>query len=130
MTKEKDRFEELLVESFYVAIDAADPHKVVPPHIPSTFQGDVVVVGAGKAAASMAAAVEQAWPEKDLTGVVITRHGHSEETHKIHSGQIKLGSNAEDDGSARPSERGQLAACLDFGRRLQSSFSSCRRRHH
>ena len=56
MTKEKDRFEELLVESFYVAIDAADPHKVVPPHIPSTFQGDVVVV-AGKAAASMAAAV-------------------------------------------------------------------------
>ena len=47
MTKEKDRFEELLVESFYVAIDAADPHKVVPPHIPSTFQGDVVVVGAG-----------------------------------------------------------------------------------
>lgn len=56
MTKEKDRFEELLVESFYVAIDAADPHKVVPPHIPSTFQGDVVVVGAGKAAASMAAA--------------------------------------------------------------------------
>lgn len=48
MTKEKDRFEELLVESFYVAIDAADPHKVVPPHIPSTFQGDVVVVGAGK----------------------------------------------------------------------------------
>ena len=83
MTKEKDRFEELLVESFYVAIDAADPHKVVPPHIPSTFQGDVVVVGAGKAAASMAAAVEQAWPEKDLTGVVITRHGHSEETHKI-----------------------------------------------
>ena len=54
MTKEKDRFEELLVESFYVAIDAADPHKVVPPHIPSTFQGDVVVVGAGKAAARMA----------------------------------------------------------------------------
>ena len=54
----------------------------------------------------MAAAVEQAWPEKDLTGVVITRHGHSEETHKIQvlgaspsdSGQIKLGSNAEDDG--------------------------------
>jgi len=42
LTKEKDRFEELLVESFYVAIDAADPHKVVPPHIPSTFQGDVV----------------------------------------------------------------------------------------
>ena len=48
----------------------------------------------------------------------------------VRSGQIKLGSNAEDDGSARPSERGQLAACLDFGRRLQSSFSSCRRRHH
>ncbi len=56
---------------------------MVAPHIPTTFAGDVIVVGAGKAAASMAAAVEEAWPEKELSGVVITRHGHSEKTKKI-----------------------------------------------
>ena len=83
MKKEKDRFEQLLMDSFYAAIDAADPHKVVPPNIPVGFEGDVVVVGAGKAAASMAAAVEEAWPNKDLSGVVITRHGHGEPTKKI-----------------------------------------------
>lgn len=83
MEREKDKFEQLLLESFYAAIDAADPHKVVPPHIPISFEGDVIVVGAGKAAASMAAAVEEAWPEKELTGVVITRHGHTEKTKKI-----------------------------------------------
>lgn len=83
MKREKDKFEQLLMESFYAAIDAADPHKVVAPHIPTTFAGDVIVVGAGKAAASMAAAVEEVWPEKELSGVVITRHGHSEKTKKI-----------------------------------------------
>ncbi|WP_283590843.1 DUF4147 domain-containing protein, partial [Turicimonas muris] len=71
------------MDSFYAAIDAADPHKVVPPHVPVGFEGDVVVVGAGKAAASMAAAVEETWPEKDLSGVVITRYGHGEKTKKI-----------------------------------------------
>ncbi len=83
MKKEFDKFEQLLMDSFYAAIKAADPHKVVAPHIPMNFEGRVVVVGAGKAAASMAAAVEEAWPDKELTGVVITRHGHSEPTQKI-----------------------------------------------
>ena len=83
MNKSKDKFEQLLMDSFYAAIDAADPHKVVPPHVPVGFEGDVVVVGAGKAAASMAAAVEETWPEKDLSGVVITRYGHGEKTKKI-----------------------------------------------
>ncbi len=120
MTKEKDRFEELLVESFYVAIDAADPHKVVPPHIPSTFQGDVVVVGAGKAAASMAAAVEQAW-RKRCNGVVITRQAIGG-THKIQglegaadSGQSKV------EQAEMMEQRDQLkegSCALPLGRRL------------
>ena len=58
MKREKDKFEQLLMESFYAAIDAADPHKLVAPHIPTTIAGDVIVVGAGKSAASMADAVE------------------------------------------------------------------------
>ncbi len=83
MKKEFDKYEQLLMDSFYAAIAAADPHKVIAPHIPVNFDGNVVVVGAGKASASMAAAIEEAWPDKDLTGVVITRKGHSEKTKKI-----------------------------------------------
>jgi hydroxypyruvate reductase len=43
----------------------------------------VLVVGAGKAAASMAAAVEAAWPQVALEGVVITRYGHGLPTQRI-----------------------------------------------
>ncbi len=83
MKKELDRFEKMLMDSFHAAIDAADPHKVVAPHVPYGFEGRVIVVGAGKATASMAAAVEEAWPEKELEGVVITRYGYGEKTNKI-----------------------------------------------
>jgi hydroxypyruvate reductase len=40
-------------------------------------------VGAGKAAASMAVAVEQAWPQAELGGLVITRYGHGLPTRRI-----------------------------------------------
>jgi hydroxypyruvate reductase len=43
----------------------------------------VVVVGAGKAAASMAVAVERAWPGVALDGLVITRYGHGLPTERI-----------------------------------------------
>lgn len=48
MNKSKDKFEQLLMDSFYAAIDAADPHKVVPPHVPVGFEGDVVVSAQAK----------------------------------------------------------------------------------
>ena len=41
------------------ALDAADPLKLVPPHLPEPPKGRTLVVGAGKAAAAMALAVEQ-----------------------------------------------------------------------
>lgn len=81
--KNLDKYEQLLMDSFYAAIDAADPRKVIAPHIPQGFEGKVIVVGAGKAAATMAAAVEEAWPDKELEGVVITQVGHGEKTSKI-----------------------------------------------
>jgi hydroxypyruvate reductase len=83
LNKEESHFEKLLLDSYFAAIDAADPHKVIAAHLPVDFTGNVVVVGAGKAAASMAAAVEEAWPEKNLRGVVITRKGCSVPTKKI-----------------------------------------------
>jgi hydroxypyruvate reductase len=68
---------ELLIDSFRAALSAADPLVIVPKHLPSPPRGRTVVVGAGKAAASMALAVEQNWPkDAALEGVVITRYGH------------------------------------------------------
>lgn len=57
------------------AIEAADPVLAVPAHLPPPPRGRTVVVGAGKAAAAMAAAVERHWPGK-LSGLVVTRYGH------------------------------------------------------
>jgi glycerate 2-kinase len=68
---------ELLLGSFHAALAAADPLKIVPHHLPKPPKGRTLVVGAGKAAASMAAAVEQHWPaQAALDGLVITRYQH------------------------------------------------------
>jgi len=68
---------DLLVDSFRAALTAADPLVIVPSHLPEPPQGRTLVVGAGKAAASMAKAVEDHWPAgKSLEGLVITRYAH------------------------------------------------------
>jgi len=75
---------DLLLGSFQAALAAADPLKVVPPHLPKPPKGRALVVGAGKAAASMALAVEQGWPaDAPLDGLVITRHQHGLLTNRI-----------------------------------------------
>ncbi|MBS4046140.1 MAG: glycerate kinase [Alphaproteobacteria bacterium] len=67
----------LLQAMFTAAREAADPAQCVPPHLPPVPKGRTVVVGAGKAAASMARAVELAWPANaPLEGLVVTRYGH------------------------------------------------------
>ncbi len=64
--------------SFDAAVAAADPARVVPPHLPHPPAGRTLVVGGGKAAASMAAAVNAHWPaEAPLSGLVVTRYRHS-----------------------------------------------------
>jgi hydroxypyruvate reductase len=74
----------LLVESFQVAVAAADPLKVLPAHLPAPPKGRTIVVGAGKAAASMALAVERHWPASaPLDGIVITRYRHGLLTSRI-----------------------------------------------
>jgi hydroxypyruvate reductase len=63
---------------FRAAVDAASPSLCIPPHLPGPPTGRTLVVGAGKAAASMAAAVEAHWPaDKPLEGLVVTRYGHA-----------------------------------------------------
>jgi hydroxypyruvate reductase len=75
---------ELLLGSFQAALAAADPLRIVPPHLPQPPKGRTLVVGAGKAAAAMALAVEQHWTaEAPLDGVVITRYQHGLLTNRI-----------------------------------------------
>lgn len=82
MTPERAR--KLLGESFTAALAAADPLRIVPAHLPVPPRGRTLVVGAGKAAAAMALAVEQHWPAAaPLEGLVITRYQHGLLTNRI-----------------------------------------------
>jgi len=65
----------LLRQVLDAALAACNPALCVPPHLPPAPKGRTVVVGAGKAAAAMARAVEQHWPGP-LGGLVVTRYGH------------------------------------------------------
>jgi glycerate 2-kinase len=67
--------QKLLRVMFAAAVEAADPMLCVPRHLPPAPKGRTMVVGAGKATAAMAAAVEAHWPGP-LEGLVITRDGH------------------------------------------------------
>ena len=60
---------------FHAAVAAADPGRCVPPYLPVRPRGRMVVVGAGKASAAMARAVEQHW-QGAVSGLVVTRYGH------------------------------------------------------
>jgi hydroxypyruvate reductase len=74
----------LLEESFRAAVAAADPLAVLGPHLPPPPRGRTLVVGAGKAAASMAVAVERGWPAgAPLEGIVLTRYQHALPTSRI-----------------------------------------------
>ncbi len=74
----------LLTDSFHATVAAADPLKIVAAHLPSPPKGRTLVVGAGKAAASMARAVELAWPASaPLEGLVVTRYAHGMPTERI-----------------------------------------------
>ena len=69
---------DLLRQLFEAAVAAARPNLCVPPHLPPPAGGRTLVVGAGKASAAMAAALEAHWPaDAQLQGLVITRYGHA-----------------------------------------------------
>jgi hydroxypyruvate reductase len=61
---------------FDAAVDAAQPARAIPLHLPNPPRGRTLVIGAGKASAAMARALEEAWPGP-LAGVVVTRYGHA-----------------------------------------------------
>ena len=83
--------EQILKSAFAAALAVADPQKMVPKYLGKIFpeepKGRCIVVGAGKASASMASALEryarEHWPTIELTGVVLTRYGHDSPTSQI-----------------------------------------------
>ena len=67
---------ELLRALFDAAVSAAMPASRVPLHLPPPPAGRTIIVGAGKASAAMAQALEKHWPGP-LSGLVVTRYGHA-----------------------------------------------------
>ena len=102
----------LLEESFRAAVAAADPLHILAPHLPAPPRGRIFVAAAGKAAASMALAVEKCY-RGDLEGLAITRYGHGLPTRKIRVVEA---------GHPVPDEAGEAAAreILEKTKRLQA----------
>ncbi len=74
---------DLLKALFTAAVKAADPLTGIVKHLPAPpTNGRTVVIGAGKGAAQMAAALESVWIGS-LTGVIVTRYGYGCETRSI-----------------------------------------------
>lgn len=97
------RAKDALNRIFMAAVASADPAKVLQQHLPSPPKGRCVVVGAGKASAAVAAALEAAWPHVDLSGVVVTRYGHAVPTSRIEI--IEASHPVPDDKSAEAAKR-------------------------
>src|SRR6478672_3131872 len=72
----------LLRAMFDAAVAAAQPALCVPRHLPAPPKGRLVVIGAGKASAAMARAVEDHW-QGPLSGLVVTRYGHAVPCERI-----------------------------------------------
>ncbi len=68
----EDDVKALLRRMMTAAIAAADPAMVLARHLPEKPTSRCIVIGAGKSAAAMARALEKAWPDVELSGIVIT----------------------------------------------------------
>ncbi len=87
---------------FNAALQAVDPLQSVPRHLPPRPRGRTVVVGAGKAAARMALALEQSW-DGPLSGLVVTRYGHGEPCRHIEV--VEAGHPMPDDAGLQAAQR-------------------------
>lgn len=102
--------ETLLRAMFEAAVRAASASERLIAALPSPPRGRTVVVGAGKAAAAMARAVEDAW-KGEIEGLVVTRYGHGMPTKRIEVVEAS---------HPNPDEAGQRAAAriLELARGL------------
>lgn len=77
--------QQLLRRMFDAAIASAQPALCIPQHLPTAPEGRVIVIGAGKASAAMAQAVEAHWKgqKPHLSGLVVTRYGYAVRCERI-----------------------------------------------
>ena len=73
---------DLLRRMFDAAIASAQPALCIPRHLPAPPRGRCIVIGAGKASAAMAQALEDHWPGP-LSGLVVTRYGYAVPCRRI-----------------------------------------------
>ncbi|MDO7836369.1 glycerate kinase [Sphingobium sp. HBC34] len=97
---------------FDAAVASAMPGPAILTHLPDKPRGRCIVVGAGKAAAAMAAAVDAAWPDVPLSGIVVTRDGHAEPAGRI---QVLEASHPVPDHRSQEAARRILAAVQGLG---------------
>ena len=119
---------------FDAAIEAALPRHVVAKHLPEPPGGRTIVIGAGKASAAMAKALEEAW-DGPLEGLVVTRYAHAVACEQIEivegrsSGAGRSGTTGRrpdhDDGEGSGCRRS--CDCVDLRRRIVAP-GVCRRR--
>lgn len=102
---------QLLRAMFDAAVAAAQPALVMPPHLPSPPRGRTIVVGAGKASAAMAQALERHWPGP-LEGLVVTRYGHAVACQRI---EIVEASHPVPDAAGEAAARRMLALVQGLG---------------
>ncbi|WP_295959596.1 glycerate kinase [Rhodoferax sp.] len=72
----------LLRRMFDAAVASAQPALCLPPHLPPPPKGRTIVIGAGKASAAMARALEDHW-SGPLEGLVVTRYGYDVPCQRI-----------------------------------------------
>jgi hydroxypyruvate reductase len=72
-----------LLGGFKAALAAVKAEAIMPALSPDTGAQRLLVLGAGKAAAAMAAGVETQLTDRELAGLAITRHGHGVNTQRI-----------------------------------------------
>jgi len=73
---------DLLRALFDAAVQAAQPEHCIPRFLPAPPKGRTLVIGAGKASAAMAQALERHWPG-ELSGLVVTRYGYAVPCERI-----------------------------------------------
>lgn len=75
---------DLLQQMFAAAIASAQPAHCIPPYLPEAPRGRLIVIGAGKASAAMARALEDHWPGPEpLSGLIVTRYGYAVPCQRI-----------------------------------------------
>jgi glycerate 2-kinase len=104
----------LLEESYRAAVGAADPARILAPALPLPPRGRTYVAAVGKAAASMAAALEAVWPDQaPFAGIALTRYRHGRPTRRI---RVIEAGHPVPDAAGEAAAREILAAAAALGR--------------